>query len=254
MNARDIFLLEVKVFFATFITNFASFAVVVSIENMSLKRYDYEISVFSLKIKSLLGVKTHKQINKNRLVAAGHLQWTLHYRRMSTRPFNLVILQHSLRSTPSKCVPRRDKTRGESAKSSDCYNYYTLNPTFNDLFYSFNLFILVKYPWVFEWKTFRHSHKYFLYFSGTNFQCDFTFEYFKFHELRNANVNASHYNYILWLYNCSMYNYICNLGFVLQSHPQNGYHSKLTSFKNIYFKKLIFGIIKKQVIDYHTFY
>lgn len=74
MNARDIFSLEDKVFNATFITNFASFAVVVSIENMSLKRYDYEISVFSLKIKSLLGVKTHKQINKNRLVAAGHLQ------------------------------------------------------------------------------------------------------------------------------------------------------------------------------------
>lgn len=66
---------------------------------------------------------------------------------MSTRQFNLVILQHSVaRTHPQNFLPCRDKLRGESAKSSDWYNYYALNPTFNDLFYSFNLFILVKYP------------------------------------------------------------------------------------------------------------
>lgn len=66
---------------------------------------------------------------------------------MSTRQFNLVILQHSVaRPHPQNFLPCRDKLRGESAKSSDWYNHYALNPTFNDLFYSFNLFILVKYP------------------------------------------------------------------------------------------------------------
>lgn len=71
MNARDVFLLQVKFFNATFITNFAYVAVVVAIENVSLKRYDCVISVSSLKIIILL---TNKQIFFfKRLVAVGAL-------------------------------------------------------------------------------------------------------------------------------------------------------------------------------------
>lgn len=61
MKARDVFSLQVKFFHATFITNFAYVAVVVAKENVSLKRYDCVISVSSLKIIILLGVKTNKQ-------------------------------------------------------------------------------------------------------------------------------------------------------------------------------------------------
>lgn len=62
MKARDVFLLQVKFFKATFINNFAYVAVVVAKENVSLKRYDCVISVSSLKIIILLGVKTNKQL------------------------------------------------------------------------------------------------------------------------------------------------------------------------------------------------
>lgn len=73
MKARDVFLLQVKVFNATFNPNFANVAVVVAIENVSLKRYDFIISVSSLKIIILLGVKTNKQFFLKRLVAVGAL-------------------------------------------------------------------------------------------------------------------------------------------------------------------------------------
>lgn len=53
---------RVKFLNATFITNFAYVAVVVAKENVSLKRYDCVISVSSLKIIILLGVKTNIQI------------------------------------------------------------------------------------------------------------------------------------------------------------------------------------------------
>lgn len=71
MNARDVFLLQVKFFNATFINNFAYVAVVVAKENVSLKRYECVISVSSLKIIILL---TNKQIFfLKRLVAVGAL-------------------------------------------------------------------------------------------------------------------------------------------------------------------------------------
>lgn len=73
MRARDVFLLQVKSFNATFINNFAYVAVVVAKENVSLKRYDCVISVSSLKIIILLSVKTNKQIFLKRLVAVGAL-------------------------------------------------------------------------------------------------------------------------------------------------------------------------------------
>lgn len=73
LKARDVFLLQVKFFHATFMTNFAYVAVVVAKENVSLKRYDCVISVSSLKIIILLGVKTNKQIFFKRLVAVGAL-------------------------------------------------------------------------------------------------------------------------------------------------------------------------------------
>lgn len=65
--------------------------------------------------------------------------------------------------------------------------------------------------------------------------------------IKNANINGSYYNYILWLDNCSMYNYISSIGFVLQSKHKTVYYSKLPSSKKIYFKKLysVFGIIKE---------
>lgn len=72
MNARDVFLLQVKSFNATFINNFAYVAVVVAKENVSLKRYDCVISVSSLKIIILLSVKTNRFFLK-RLVAVGAL-------------------------------------------------------------------------------------------------------------------------------------------------------------------------------------
>lgn len=73
MKARGVFLLQVKFFNATFINNFAYVAVVVAKENVSLKRYDCIISVSSLKIIILLGVKTNKQFFLKRLVAVGAL-------------------------------------------------------------------------------------------------------------------------------------------------------------------------------------
>lgn len=57
MKAGDVFLLQVKSFNATFINNFAYVADVVAKESVSLKRYDCIISVSSLKIIILLGVK-----------------------------------------------------------------------------------------------------------------------------------------------------------------------------------------------------
>lgn len=74
MKAGDVFLLQVKSFNATFINNFAYVADVVAKENVSLKRYDCIISVSSLKIIILLGVKTNIQIFFfKRLVAVGAL-------------------------------------------------------------------------------------------------------------------------------------------------------------------------------------
>lgn len=61
LKARDVFSLQVKFLNATFINNFAYVAVVVAKENVSLKSYDCVISVSSLKIIILLGVKTNKQ-------------------------------------------------------------------------------------------------------------------------------------------------------------------------------------------------
>lgn len=71
MKARGVFLLQVKFFNATFINNFAYVADVVAKENVSLKRYDCIISVSSLKIIILLGVKTNKQFFLKCLVAVG---------------------------------------------------------------------------------------------------------------------------------------------------------------------------------------